>query len=91
MYFQTRCCLNFFLPYGPMLTKTKQIWQKSKFFAVNLLCTFRHDNRLKFFLPYGPMLTKTKKNRKKIKNAKVSEKTGFTDGRPHDDSSSAVQ
>ncbi len=27
---QTRCHLMFFLPYGPMLMKTKENWQKSK-------------------------------------------------------------
>ena len=30
MYFQRRCRLKFFLPYGPMLTKTKKNRKKSK-------------------------------------------------------------
>ncbi len=30
VYFQRRCRLNFFLPYGPMLTKTKKIGKISK-------------------------------------------------------------
>ncbi len=31
-HFQTRCRLKLFLPYGPMLTRTKNNWQKSKIF-----------------------------------------------------------
>ena len=31
VHYQTRCCLKFFLLYGPMLTKTKKKWQSPKF------------------------------------------------------------
>ena len=30
VHFQTRCRLKFFLPYGPILTKSTKKWKKSK-------------------------------------------------------------
>ncbi len=42
MHFQTRCRLKFFLPYGPMLTKTKKKkkkWQNSKIWNIANLYT----------------------------------------------------
>ncbi len=86
MYFQRRCCLKFSLPYGPMVTKKpkKKKKKKKKCKKIKFEKTTTKGKCLEIWW------TDSVSQNLALIRLTVSEKTS-DDGRPRDDSSSAMQ